>query len=174
MSEKIGHGSQMGSRHQDRLADWLSVVYYLQFQETVLFFINLIWRVSVFFSVSLNWVKNKTCKFTDDGQIGGFDTRWGEFLNLPNPSGRTRPTLGLKLNIKFTVIPTVIGSKDLKCIWSRREVFLHHYWITEFVPRKGAYHNSLIYNIIAAMTLFAKRSDRLEITFQAYKYGDIR
>jgi hypothetical protein len=21
----------------------------------------------------------------------GFDTRWGEFLNLPNPSGRTRP-----------------------------------------------------------------------------------
>jgi hypothetical protein len=21
----------------------------------------------------------------------GFDTRWGEFLNLPNPSGRTTP-----------------------------------------------------------------------------------
>jgi hypothetical protein len=21
----------------------------------------------------------------------GFDSRWGEFLNLPNPSGRTRP-----------------------------------------------------------------------------------
>jgi hypothetical protein len=21
----------------------------------------------------------------------GFDTPWGEFLNLPNPSGRTRP-----------------------------------------------------------------------------------
>jgi hypothetical protein len=21
----------------------------------------------------------------------GFDTQWGEFLNLPNPSGRTRP-----------------------------------------------------------------------------------
>jgi hypothetical protein len=21
----------------------------------------------------------------------GFDTRWGEFLNLPNPSGRTSP-----------------------------------------------------------------------------------
>jgi hypothetical protein len=21
----------------------------------------------------------------------GFDTRWGEFLNLPNPSGRTEP-----------------------------------------------------------------------------------
>jgi hypothetical protein len=27
---------------------------------------------------------------TESYEGRGFDTRWGEFLNLPNPSGRTR------------------------------------------------------------------------------------
>jgi hypothetical protein len=31
----------------------------------------------------------------------GFDTRWGEFLNLPNPSGRTRPWGLLSLKQKW-------------------------------------------------------------------------
>jgi hypothetical protein len=31
----------------------------------------------------------KALCYKPDGR--GFDTRWGDFLNLPNPSGRTRP-----------------------------------------------------------------------------------
>jgi hypothetical protein len=31
----------------------------------------------------------KALCFKPEGR--GFDTLWGEFLNLPNPSGRTRP-----------------------------------------------------------------------------------
>jgi hypothetical protein len=31
----------------------------------------------------------------------GFDTRWGEFLNLPNPSGHTRPWDLLNLQQKW-------------------------------------------------------------------------
>jgi hypothetical protein len=31
----------------------------------------------------------KTLCYKPEGR--GFDTRWGEFLNVPNPSGRTRP-----------------------------------------------------------------------------------
>jgi hypothetical protein len=28
---------------------------------------------------------------TTNQKVAGFDSRWGEILNLPNPSGRTRP-----------------------------------------------------------------------------------
>jgi hypothetical protein len=31
----------------------------------------------------------KALRYKPEGR--GFDTRWGEFLNLPNPSGRTKP-----------------------------------------------------------------------------------
>jgi hypothetical protein len=31
----------------------------------------------------------KALRYKPEGR--GFDTRWGEFLNLPNPSGLTRP-----------------------------------------------------------------------------------
>jgi hypothetical protein len=31
----------------------------------------------------------KALCYKEEGR--GFDTRWGEFLNLPNTSGRTRP-----------------------------------------------------------------------------------
>jgi hypothetical protein len=39
----------------------------------------------------------------------GFDSRWGEFLNLPNPSGRTRPLTEMSTrNIKIIMF---LGSK---------------------------------------------------------------
>jgi hypothetical protein len=43
--------------------------------------------------------------------IGGFDTRWGDFLNVPNPSGRTRPW-------GFTQPPTEISTRNIKIIMS--------------------------------------------------------
>jgi hypothetical protein len=37
----------------------------------------------------------KALRYKPEGR--GFETRWGEFLNLPNPSGRIRPWGSLSL-----------------------------------------------------------------------------
>jgi hypothetical protein len=44
-----------------------------------------------------------------------FDTQWGDFLNLPNPSGRTRPwgllSLKTEMNTRNVKIIMFLGSK---------------------------------------------------------------
>jgi hypothetical protein len=49
----------------------------------------------------------------------GFDTRWGEFLNLPNPSGRTGPGVSQPLTEMSTRIINIkmimfLGSKEVR------------------------------------------------------------
>jgi hypothetical protein len=53
----------------------------------------------------------KALCYKPEGQ--GFDTRWGEFLNLPNPSGRTRPwgLLSMSMSTRNIKIRMLLGSK---------------------------------------------------------------
>jgi hypothetical protein len=65
------------------------------------------------------WKKKNICKYPNVTMTDGFDNRWGEFLNLPNSSGRTRPwgLLGVKCGrcIGLTTLPPSMNRLSGQC-----------------------------------------------------------